>query len=441
MPQFNSFVYDTSVAYTPDVIRGDCYAIFRLSSEYKEEGAHFGFDWLRTGDALGYVKHDVPYLNNVGRNFKGFIRFPEHSDDIDINFREDEQMYQSLRHSYLPGNISIFPSATGRREDYHTPVLSIYPKDKVAEPAKLVLEINIMKEPKHIHLSYDKTLFDIQGADSLPCEPGKHKCNIEITCQMEIQTDVYIYVLLENDKGEDKLAGIMRVWKNDKSSRKSLKVLLINTKFLESDEADSPVITGNPDIIKASLEQFLPHALIKPTIQELDCDLGFNLEFRKRLIRVNGELCIISYEESEALGPSSCNNSCIQSLDDFFIDYLAKLNINTLDYHVFIISLGLKLCMLSNDGGIIEQGGYACNQYVFLENVIRKSIPVHECLHVLGLNHTFNNKHNDGQLTDYTYKVGITDNLMDYAHLFGVKMVNWWEWQWIKAREKLPPED
>lgn len=426
MTNFNSFVLNISTAYTPDVIREDCYAIFKFSPEYKEDRAHFGFDWIRTGDALDYVAHDITYEGNVGRNFKGITRFPENSDDIDINFREDTQMYEPLCRSYLPGNISIFPSTTSRKENYHTPILVIYPKEKVAEPIKLVLELNILKKPKHIHLSYVKSLFEIQSAESLPCEPGKYKYDIEIPCKREIYREVYIYVDHDSDSKDKKLAGIMSVWRNGKPFRRSIKVLVLNVKFFESDDVDTSVITENLVIIKESLNQFLPHVLITPVINEIECDIGFNLEFRKRLIRNDGQLSIITYEESDALDSIDINESCIKPLDSFSDDYLT--NLNTPDYHVIIISLGLKLCMLSGDRGIIQQGGYSYRKYVFLEHGTRKNVPVYECLHVLDLNHTFNNIYNNVKITDYTHKVSITVNMMDYAHVFGVKMLNWWEW-------------
>lgn len=436
MPDFNSFVYDVSAASPPHIIPSDCYAYFRLSPEYKKDGPPFGFDWIRTGDALDYVAHDVPYKGNVGRNFTETMEVAECDDEVDLDFYPSPVMYDKLCASYAPGFTILFPSRTGNMEIYHTPVVTMYP-DNSLDPVKLVLELNITKPPKRIYLNYDEDIFQITGIDSLPCEPGQHKCDIQIVCKRESNKELYIYALSEDDKGEERLAGIIRVWRNDKAFRRIIKVLVLNVKILETDEPDTVVFAGGSELIKASLNQFLPHALIKPEFTEMDCDLGFTPELTSRIIYIEGVANIISYEESYTTpGPDS-----ITPLDIYFKDYVSSLSIDDTQYNVIVVNLGLPQCILQDNGELIVQEGYSYYQYVFLENKMSLCTAVHETLHALGLSHTFNNMHKDNSPTDYTYKPLITDNLMDYSHLCKIRLVQWWEWQWKKARENTLPEE
>lgn len=436
MPKFNSFVYDIGAASPPDVISQYCYAYFRLSPEYKEEGPSFGFDWVRTGDATDYVAHDEPYEGNVGRNYEeGFIEATD-VDDIDAIFRKDDGMFDALCRSYSPGGITLFPSSSGGIERYHTPVLCIYPNN-TAEPAKLVLELNIKRSPNYIYLRYDEDTFEITGGDLLTCGPGKHLYELEIVCKKELQEQMYIYVLADDDRSSANLVGLMRIWCNCKAYRRTVKLLVVKVKFMESDAPDAQVFTGETENIKKSLRQFLPHALIKPDITEIDCDMGFKVDFAARILRYNGNMSIIAYDETE--GEEDAED-CIISLEDYFKDYLKSIFVDVTPYHGIIISLGAELSTMTLKGGIGTLGGYNAGWYIILGSVRNFNVPAHETLHLLGISHPFNNTHMDGTMTEFTYKSCITDNIMDYSHFLGIKMVNWWEWQWLRARQKAAPE-
>lgn len=435
MPRFNSFVYDVAATYTPNVIRGDCYACFRLSPDYKEEGPPFGFDWVRTGDATEYVAHDIPYEGNVGRNFKGQYTLPTNKDDFIVNLRKDDRMFDALCGSYTPGSITLFPSATGNIKKYHTPVLTIYPGN-TAEPAKLVLEMNITKAPNRVYLRYNEDVLEITGGDSLPSEPGKHTRELQIVCKKELNKDMYIYVLADDKKKTENLIGLMRVWKNELSHRRGIKILLLNVKFMESDAPDAQAFTGEPEVIKKSILHYLPHAFIKPAFTEMDYDMGFEPDFVRRLVRYNGLTSIVAYDEAEGTAAADP----LVSFDEYFQNYLKRALKKSPKYDAFVISLGVTLCVTGSDGGFGEVEGYNGGRYAFLGPCRFFNAPAHEVLHVLGLSHTFNNVHLDETPTAFTYRAQITDNIMDYSHMVGVKLLNWWEWQWKKARERAIPE-
>lgn len=302
MPKFNSFVYDVILAYTPNIIKKECHAYFRLSPEYREKGTHFRFDWIRTGDASDFVAHDASYKEIVGRHYNDLRESALNATCTENNFIQDGDTYKALCCSYTPEDIIIFPSPRGKIEKYHTPpVVSIYPNNS-ATPTKLVLEINISKSPQRIYLNYEKDLLEINGADSLPCNIGKHLCYIEVTCKKEIDRDIYIYAVSKHAGSAENLIGLIRVCRNNKAYRKSINVLVVNFKLLESEDEDTLPISGNTEIIKKSLNQYLPHALITPFIDEVELDLGFGLEIIKGILKQNGENLIITFEEVETSG-------------------------------------------------------------------------------------------------------------------------------------------
>lgn len=437
MPKFNSFVYDVATVYTPNIIKKDCLVYFRPSPEYKEKGTPFGFDWVRTGDATDYVAHDIPYKDIVGRHYNRQGDLAERGTNTESNFVPDEEMYKALCRSYLPDEIIIFPSSKGCIEKYHTPVMTIYPNN-VATPAKLVLEINISKPAQQIYLKYDENLFTINGADSLPCEVGKHLCDIEIICTKAFKRDLYIYAVSKESDSDENMVGLIRVWRNDKAYRKSINVLLVNFKFLISDDVDAIPLEGNVELVKESLNRYLAHALITPVFEEVELDLGYDVEIRKRIIRHNGIDSLITFEQAETLGVIDPDS--ILPLDAVLGLYYIDTNMNTSSYHVIIICFGCGLCMLGMDGGIAEQNGYSCGKYVCIDKDSGIDVPTHEVLHSLGLVHTFENYNHNNSVSRFTYRYGHTDNIMDYCHLKGIKPVSLWQWQWVRARMRAAPE-
>ena len=61
----------------------------------------------------------------------------------------------------------------------------------------------------------------------------------------------------------------------------------------------------------------------------------------------------------------------------------------------------------------------------------------HEILHALGLYHSFDNK------GKFVYKLGQTENIMDYSHWqkFGpLDRIALWKWQWKRLQNKVEKE-
>jgi hypothetical protein len=105
-----------------------------------------------------------------------------------------------------------------------------------------------------------------------------------------------------------------------------------------------------------------------------------------------------------------------------------------------------KVFFFDEAGGRISGGVYKGlnggakdipSKSVVLFNTHNTSTTTHELLHAMGLYHTFDN---DGQ---YTYKIGETENIMDYSHqsAYGSKnRIATWKWQWDKLHSILVKE-
>lgn len=106
---------------------------------------------------------------------------------------------------------------------------------------------------------------------------------------------------------------------------------------------------------------------------------------------------IYTYEESDTLDSTDINESWIKLLDSFFEDYLINLNIYIPNYHVVIISLGLKLCVLFDDVRIGQQEDILTGNMSSLKMEPEKGTGS-RILHLSDLNHT-NNMHNNDKLT------------------------------------------
>lgn len=433
MKHFHSFMYDLIASFKPELVNGLCFANFRLSPKYRQTGAPFGFDWVRIGDSLLYVHQDLPYKGHMGRNFTT-LRGEELVTDlnrINIFFEEYPEMYEQLCRSYAPGNMKIFPSHHNNISSYHVPVLSLFPYDNHEDNiAHLTLEIEITAPPRKMFLKYDKDLFKIEGADNLSAAEGYHTYDITVACTQEFSDDQYIYVMSVNKRGKEECSGLMRVCRNAKPFRKELSILMVNVKFLSSEENDAAVISGDTAIARQSLHQFLRHALITPKIETIDMDLGYRAVLKSLFTYDNGTPVLTEVRKLTRTSPSLLT---FLTLNLFFLK-------NIDDYDIIIYCLGTKLSSEDENGQRKKLGGYNRDKEIVLSCGLDPSTPTHEVLHALGLSHTFNNVHLDQSDTDFTYEIYLTDNLMDYSNVQNIRRLHWWEWQWKRANANAKPE-
>lgn len=441
MPKFNSFVYDIVATFKPTVIYSLCCAKFRLSPQYKDQIPPFGFDWIRVGDATDYVSHDIPYKGNIGKQYRDELFTKECLlGSPDTYLKPIPQKYQELCRSYSPANLVMFPSEEGVKKPYHVPVLSIYPVSETAEDCKayLVLEIDIKRTLRRIQVEYDRALFHIQGGHSLSARKGHYQYDISIACLKEFKTDRYIKVYAITRLGKKNLTGMIRVAKNAKEIRREINTLLVNVKIIASPDISIP-FSGYAEAGKDLIRTILRHSLITPNFESTDLNLDYDPEIAKRIIIKKGCIYFIAYK-SERLpdGRLISQNPDFPALEELLTQHLKKRKYLE-KYDTIIYSMGMQIVRQSGDL-YIPLNGYSHDHYVILTKDFSPITAAHENLHALGLVHTFDNNLLSGPPSPFTYRIFITDNIMDYSHYKKVKRTSLWEWQWKLLRLQGKPE-
>lgn len=444
MPKFNSFVYDLFAVFKPEMIDGLCYVKFGLPPMYKNTFAPFGFDWVRTGESYDNVGHDLPYKENMGRYFIDSEKTePSVCGGEDKFFGIVPDMYAHLCRSYTPGNLKYFPSENGKIKSYHVPVLSVYPYSP-AHPdiPYLSLEIVIKREIVQILFDYDDTLFKVEGIDELPTEIGKYEACISVKCIKELEQDEYIRVVSVSRRGKVRNAGMLRICKNAEKFRYKINILLVNIKFLPLANDTSMVLSADTEAAAENIEYVFRHALIKTIIEEMDLDLGCDAEFTDRFRLLNGEPYLLtSITKMDRNGRKYADLDSMPELSVLLTDKLKAIQFDMSKYDTIIFCLGTGLASMNDKNVPHRTNGYSTDKYVMLSRNYTGITAVHEVLHTLELNHTFDNFHRDSTVSKYTYKMYSTDNIMDYSHLKYIERVNLWEWQWVKIREGCHPEN
>lgn len=435
MSRFNSFLYDLIVSHRYSIISSSCIAKFKLSARYKEDVAPFGFDWVRTGDSTDNVEVDIPYEEIVGNYYEDESKKSKCAKGGKGKyFSPSQHMYKRLYKSYQPGNVVLFPSPTGKIEPYHVPVISIYPYDAAVNPhvtAYLTLETEISEDIKEIHLEFDKTYLQIEGADTLHTEQGKYTYEIGIKSIKELKKDHYIQVIATDNKGKRKKAGMLRVWKNAEKHRYSLHILLVNVKFVTSRSFNATVTQGDTTRAEEYIKRFLQHAFITPRFDTMDLDLKFDNEIINRLRHNQGIGYLLCYKTSKGENGKKNLDKTFPHIVTYLQDKLKALKDIT-KYRVIVFCTGVHLYEQA-DKEIEELNGYCVNNLAILREFYPGATAAHETLHALHLSHSFDRKRSIWQNLA-TYKIYTTDNVMDYLPTKTRLLINWWKWQWKIAR-------
>lgn len=433
---FNSFVYDIKAIFNPEIINGMCYGYFRLSPKYKDSGATFGFDWIRTGDAKEYVGYDEPYNLYVGRYYEeeGSVALDKITDFSKLTFLPDKKLYKKLCNSYPISNLRIFPSPHSGRAPYHVPVLSIYPYSRNdGDIAQLILELNIYKSPAKIELEYNSEHLEINGIENIPTKKGNHYLELSIKCIQEFSEDQYIRISSFNSKGKRKNAGMIRVCKNKKELQKKLDVLIVNIKFLISNEDNTMPLAGDVQNAKSGITRFLRHALINPEFDVIELDLGYQEDLIRRIMKIKGKRVLILKQYKTENGVTKLVETAEKILE--ILTAPIKQIEKTKNYDTIVFCLGENLARII-DNQLSYISGTTVGKNVLLKNDYSSITACHEILHSLGLAHTFmNTAYLEDNLSEYTYEKYKTDNLMDYQNSEN-RRTNLWEWQWKRIRKK-----
>ncbi len=396
-----------------------CLVLFRPDPAWKGE---YGFDWLRENDTG--LSGDVHYKNIVGSY--GSVYATESA----AVFTKSDAKYMSLRNgSYGPFNVSWKIDAAGKTYSYPTPALSLFPKDQCSGnskkfEAKVKLKIEVVgKEPEMLRFDYNSEFLELDKKEVSPKSVGKHEMMLTIKSIKESDKDLEIAVYPYKDE-KDSLSGKLIILKNDKANRYKAKVVFVKVASRINAVAKKGGTTGE----KAFLERYLFQGLISIDLKEEDLNLVGDASF-------NTNWVINQDPATKAVNTYAADDTTIHS----FLE--GKLSALKPEY-----SNHFKVFFFDESGGYFSGGNYIGlnggaksipSKSVVLYNSHNTSTTTHEILHAMGLQHTFDN---NGQ---YTYKIGETENIMDYSHQpsYGSKSrITTWKWQWDKLHSVLGKE-
>ena len=427
---------------------------FRPHSGWEGE---FGFDWMRIGDTN--IDGDVSYEEIVGEYGKiyatkeGAVFTPG--------------KYKNLEKRYDPQNINNRKDSSGNAIEYYTPWLSIFKGASSTETSyaelELLTEVDVV--PDELYIEFSKKYFEIVGSIESPddstlkhfklatamknvTETGSpNKTNIQLQCVDNLPKDETIKVWAANKMingllGTPILSGMLKVKANDKKNRRVSKIVFVNVLTDINTKGCYEEGISATDLIDQEnyLKPFLKQALISTDIQISSLDLSdltkpevktlhkefkiFNPVINKRIFS--------KYSESKG-----------KSLDSY-LNKQFKSDPNNAKYKNYY-----KVFFLGEYGGaenpitgeITPLGGHA-NGIKSKECVMYKEpmpfFVAHELMHCMGLEHSFDND------SSHTFKIGQTENIMDYSHIQEyatspkgtLKQISTWEWQWDKLKKK-----
>ncbi len=445
----------------------------------------FGFDFMRVGDNIGSGVHDITYLGNMGTYAQN---------NYNNTFSADASPFNKFKGlitaEFNPLNISVTEFRKANvREKYAVPWLSLYripagrllvdgtpdPEADSCIAATLKLFIEVKTEPDELRLQFDDRYFLITGNGGTATKaettkpntsyfsiPNKsvtinggtvgtpHTMDIEINCIKEfastmsikafaITKDAITNTIIEN------LSGKLLIKSNNKSNRKYQKIVLVNVKTSLAPSGGN--LTGQQDVLKHALRQ----ALIDPRIKndELNCT-GTDFNIYKHPDPADSTKSVIKGYYYYDYANSSENTHKPRAWKDLYQYLNEKLLRIKPEYRNYI-----KVYYFGSQGGSIKIDGTwkVLNGYsqsdqkttILFDGYDTVTTTPHEVLHSMGLDHTFENKNivptgmtrTNAPNGKYSFKQGITDNILDYAR--GRKSLMEWQWDIIRATAQPEP--
>ena len=456
----------------PKVLDAKCIVHFRPTKNWAGE---FGFDWYRLGDTN--IAGDVSYDTILGQYYtkdpnadvtlrnedvnKWYVpRKDAKGADIaglyDEFFKPDPQpaafagnsKIDSLKNLYGFYNYSLKNDAAGKpmQKVYFISRIALYPKSANLGNFEANLRLNLEFEggnkPDKIVFEMDNKLMDgshpLVSIDkhTIPKEDiGKHK-NIIITCKQDFEEDKEIKVwavITPAGKPEvRKEAGILKMIAPCK--RKTLDVVIVRVKTSAG--------IGN----RKSLDEFkrnLNQGLITLNITEQIQGLNSRLQpIKIDITNPENNFNLVDFDRKFKV--SNNDISIRTGLAEFLDQQLEKEHpqLYTNHFKLYFFNNSCNRKELPGDDGNAEGGGTSevagfsnlntSNGVMFSGHTI--STIGHECMHGLGLHHSF------FSLAPYTYRALKTDNAMDYSHWPidpiskairpALKTISTWYWQW-----------
>ncbi|MBL4745381.1 MAG: hypothetical protein JKY08_03345 [Flavobacteriaceae bacterium] len=407
-----------------DEISAKCIALFRPNAAYKGE---FGFDWLRMGDT-GYGG-DTWYAKIIGE-YEGLWNINKQIYAGGV-FNAKDWAYKNLMNEFRVMSIPW------RKDFYVIPLATIYPN----KSAEFTINLEIIEAPTEIIYKYETEFFSLSKPTITTLAKGKHILSdeLKVTCIKEFDTTQNIDIIAKDENKTAHLIGRLKMQANNKPNRYVANIVFVN---VITDINSTGVIAGVPgisttDIINQEkyLTPFLQQALITPNIVNEPLNLFDATKSEVKILKSNYTFGTIG---SKIFNPYPIKGDGFATFLEKQFDAVTANSIYK-DYHK-VFFLGESGGYTTSDGTIQGLGGHAngivskeCVMYANPDNFF----VAHELMHCMGLYHTFDN---DGK---YTFKKGLTENIMDYSHLATPKItqISIWKWQAdvLKKQNTLEP--
>ena len=412
---------------------------FRPLEDWRGE---FGFDWMR--DKYFPFKNELAYKDIISSGYS--TKEDEHGKRRDLT---KDEAYSQLRGEYEHHPMQI----DGIDEnEYFAPYLTLFSKTFVdtlgiapfARPkyeATLQLIVGIERELESFYIECtnpERINIRTEGLTDKNTTSLKKGGTITITCNQDLDKNeeicIYAYPKGTHNREEAKLAGKLIILKNDRSTRKEKKIVLVK---IETD-IDKNGKNEREDFSleeKTMLYNALHQALIIPIVEYTTLNLSSNSEFQ-----IGGDFIV---DGKIQMTSPTIRERVYNRLQELFFQQNARYR----DNYFTIFKFGVE----SNKDGLLGE-----TQDIKTENVIIFTLPrgnedytlAHETLHGLGLYHTHREvkfvkidgyetklmMHDeviipyDRSNKKYIYFYGSTTNIMSYGTL---NKFTTWHWQWL----------
>jgi len=419
---------------------------FRPSPIWKGQ---YGFDWLREKD--NGISKEPDYESIIESGYKDGI----------TNLTKTEA-FEKLKKEYESIPITRKDATAGTTE-YFVPYLTLFSKEFVdAMPAttaikpqyeaELKLLFDIEEDLEKLEFEFDETLFKV----SSKVLPIKTKTNgleqkntiIKFTCLKDLDRDhhidLYAYPKARTNASgktiqptiEDrKLAGRIRVLRNDSTVRREEKIVLVNT-WTDVD-VNEKIKKGefNPEE-KQNLYNALHQAFIIPIVEEtildLSCDANFILG-GNHILGTTIKFMVDDITNQDLF--TDCTRAFLEVKDSEGVKINSKY-----EQYLTVFKFGIP----SNRGKL-----FGAAENIGQKNVVMFTLKDkddctlnHESLHALGLYHSHRDhliiptKHSNYKYTFSNAKTNhkdATDNVMSYRSTAYAT----WRWQWKIINTKI----
>lgn len=383
-----------------------------------------GNAWYKERKQVSKSGKKESYSSNISETIHNFKKDPQ--------YKEANNSLNRLKDQYSVFNFNWNNKGNQELVCYYGAYITLFPKTEYYGKSEAELELNISfldknEKPDSLIFKVDNVILDAEnkwiGIDRLKIENPSEKETIKISCKSKIDfnTNKRIEVYAIKNKIET-LAGCITMIA---PKLKTLNIVTIGVKTIITKTGDTPFY-GSPvkdwfPLFKKALGQ----ALIKVNIidkKEKDpirIDISDTPNF-KTLFQVDEQGTLYKTESFAYTMYQKFKSDYPEYAEDYFKLYFVDVD-----------------CKEKGEETETSTSGYSeidSNWGVMFNN--HKDITIaHECLHALGLPHTF--FHRNGS---FVYKAMETNNLMDYSHLPTDPASNstrtpkeryyTWYWQW-----------